>query len=146
MRAGLTIEGTAGLTDASYDSIDETTTFIDPENAFERVSKWTLSAALTYEHELAGGSTLRPRVDWSWRSRFYNNTFNTPEIAQKGYHLVNASLGWTSADERFGLQAGVKNIADKRYLVSGITVDAIQAFEGVYNRGREWSLTASFRY
>jgi len=59
---------------------------------------------------------------------------------------VNASLGWTSADERFGLQAGVKNIADKRYLVSGITVDAIQAFEGVYNRGREWSLTASFRY
>ncbi|WP_374597576.1 TonB-dependent receptor [Sphingosinicella sp.] len=144
--AGLTIEGTAGLTDASYDSIDETTTFIDPENAFERVSKWTLSAALTYEHELAGGSTLRPRVDWSWRSRFYNNTFNTPEIAQSGYHLVNASLGWTSADERFGLQAGVKNIADKRYLVSGITVDAIQAFEGVYNRGREWSLTASVRY
>jgi iron complex outermembrane receptor protein len=50
--AGLTIEGTAGLTDASYDSIDETTTFIDPENAFERVSKWTLSAALTYEHGL----------------------------------------------------------------------------------------------
>lgn len=143
---GLYLEATAGLTDASYDKIDQATTFINPANAFERISKWTLSAAVTYEHQLAGGSTLRPRVDWAWRSKFYNNSFNTPEIAQPGYHLVNASLGWSSANDRFSIVGAVKNIADKRYLLSAVLVDAVQTFEGVYNRGREWSLTASFRY
>jgi iron complex outermembrane recepter protein len=144
--AGLYLEGTAGLTDASYDKIDQATTYINPGNAFERISKWTLSAAMTYEHQLSGGSTLRPRVDWAWRSKFYNNSFNTPQIAQPGYHLVNASIGWTSANERYSLIGSVKNIADKRYLLSAVLVDAVQAFEGVYNRGREWSLTASFKY
>jgi iron complex outermembrane receptor protein len=143
---GLYLEATAGLTDASYDKIDQATTYIDKSNAFERISKWSLSAAVTYEHELAGGSKLRPRVDWAWRSKFYNNSFNTPEIAQKGYHIVNASIGWTAADERFSLLGSVKNIADKRYLLSAVLVDAVQTFEGVYNRGREWSLTASFKY
>lgn len=143
---GLMLEGTLGLTDAKYKQIDQATTYINPDNMFERVSKWTASAAITYEHELAGGSKLRPRVDWAYRSKFYNNTFNTPQIAQPGYHLVNASLGWSSADDKFGVSANVRNIGKERYLLSGILVDAIQAFEGVYNRGREWSLTASFKY
>ena len=96
--------------------------------------------------ELPGGSNLRPHVDWSYRGKFYNNTFNTPQIAQPGYHLFNASLGWTTANERYSLTANVKNIGNKRYLLSGILVDAIQAFEGVYNRGREYSVTASFKF
>ncbi|MDP3908520.1 TonB-dependent receptor [Novosphingobium sp.] len=143
---GLLIEGTLGLTDASYKGIDQATTYINPANMFERVSKWTASAAVTYEIELPGGSTLRPHADWSWRSKFYNNTFNTARIAQPGYHLFNASLGWSSADEKFGLAATVKNIGNERFLLSGILVDAIQAFEGVYNRGREWSVTASVKF
>ena len=143
---GLLIEGTLGLTDASYKNIDQATTYINPNNMFERVSKWTASAAITYEFELPGGSTLRPHVDWSWRSKFYNNTFNTAQIAQPGYHLYNASLGWTSSDDTYTFALTVKNIGDKRYLLSGILVDAIQAFEGVYNRGREWSFTASVKF
>lgn len=143
---GLLIEGAVGLTDASYDKIDFATTFIAKGNAFERVSKWTASAGVTYEWELPGGSVIRPHADWAYRSKFFNNTFNTPQIAQPGYSLFNASLGWTSADGRFGLTGTVKNIGDERFLVSGILVDAIQAFEGVFNRGREFSVTASVKF
>lgn len=143
---GLLIEGAVGLTDADYDKIDLATTFIAKGNMFERVSKWTASVAATYEWELPGGSTLRPHVDWAYRSKFFNNTFNTPQIAQPGYSLFNASLGWTSAEGTFGLTGSVKNIGDKRFLLSGILVDAIQAFEGVYNRGREFSVTASVKF
>lgn len=144
--SGLLIEGTLGLTDAKYKQIDQSTTYIDPSNMFERVSKWTASGAITYELPLPGGSRLTPHADWAYRSKFFNNTFNTAQIAQPGYHLFNASLGWTSANDRFGLSANVRNIGDKRFLMSGILVDAIQAFEGVFNRGREWSVTASFKY
>lgn len=143
---GLFLEFAAGLTDASYDQINQATTFINKDNAFERVSKWTLSGGVTYEYEMDGGAKIRPRLDWSYRSKFFNNTFNTPQIAQKGYHLFNASLSWVSTGDRFNASAGVKNIGDKRYLMSGVTVDAVQAFEGVYNRGREWSVTVGAKF
>ncbi|EGD60901.1 TonB-dependent receptor domain protein [Novosphingobium nitrogenifigens DSM 19370] len=143
---GLLVEGTLGLTSAHYKQIDQATTYINPSNMFERVSKWTASAGVTYEWELPGGSMLRPHADWSYRSKFYNNTFNTPQIAQAGYSLFNAAIGWTSAGEKFGLSANIKNIGDKRFLLSGILVDALQAYEGVYNRGREWSVTASVKF
>ena len=143
---GLLIEGTLGLTSAQYKQIDQATTYINPANMFERVSKWSASAGVTYEMGLPDGSMLRPHVDWSYRSKFYNNTFNTPQIAQPGYSLFNAGLGWTSANGHFGLNATVKNIGDKRYLLSAILVDALQAYEAVYNRGREASLTASLKF
>ncbi len=143
---GLLIEGTLGLTSAHYKQIDQATTYINPANMFERVSKWSASAGVTYEMGLPDGSMLRPHVDWSYRSKFYNNTFNTPQIAQPGYSLFNAGLGWTSANGHFGLNATVKNIGDKRYLLSAILVDALQAYEAVYNRGREASLTASLKF
>jgi iron complex outermembrane recepter protein len=142
---GLLVEGTLGLTAAHYKQIDTATTYIAATNMFERVSKWTASAGATYDIPLAGGSLLRPHADWSYRSKFYNDAFNTPQIAQAGYSLFNASLGWTSVGGQISLSANVKNIADKRYLLSGVLVDALQAFEGVYNRGREWSLTAAFK-
>jgi iron complex outermembrane receptor protein len=143
---GLLIEGTLGLTDAKYKQIDQAITYINPSNMFERVSKWSASAAVTYDIGLPGGSRLMPHLDWAYRSKFYNNTFNTPQIAQPGYSLFNASIGWASASEKFGLSANVRNIGNKRFLGSGILVDAIQAFEGVFNRGREWSVTATFKY
>ncbi|MEN9925854.1 MAG: hypothetical protein RL268_1980 [Pseudomonadota bacterium] len=89
---------------------------------------------------------LRRAAGWSWRSKFYNNTFNTARIAQPGYHLFNARLGWSSAGEKFGLAATVKNIGNERFLLSRILVDVIQAFAGVYNHGRECSFTASVRF
>ena len=142
----LLLEGAVGLTDADYDKIDFATTFITRLKMFERVSKWTASAAATYEWQLPESSVLRPHVDWAYRSKFFNNTFNTPQIARPGYSLFNASLGWTSGGEHFSLTGTVKNIEDMRFLRSGILVDAIQAFEGDYNRRREFSVTASVKF
>ena len=138
--AGFVVEGAVGLTDAGYDEIDQATTFVARDNEFERVSKWTASAAVARAFE-TGMGTITPRVDWAYRSRFFNNTFNTPRIAQPGYHVVDASVTLTTADERFGLTGGVKNIGDEDYLISGVLGDAFQSFEGLYNRGREWYLT-----
>ena len=139
-------EFAAGLTDASYDSIDQATTFVSVNNAFERISKWTLSAGVQREVTLADGSTMTPRIDWSYRSKFFNDTFNTPQIAQSGYHLVDANLTWRDANERLTVTAAVKNIFDKHFLLSGVYGDAFQTYEGVWNRGREASLTIGYAF
>lgn len=139
-------EFAVGLTDASYDDIDEATTFVSADNAFERISKWTLSAGLQKEVMFGDGSTLTPRVDWAYRSRFYNDTFNTPQIAQGGYHLVDTNVTWRDADEKWSVTAAVKNVFDKHFLLSGVYGDAFQVYEGVWNRGREASLTVGYAF
>lgn len=139
-------EFAVGLTDASYDNIDATTTFVSQNNMFERISKWSLSGGIQKEVGLGEHGTLTPRVDWSWRSRFFNDTFNTPQIAQKGYHLVDGNITWRDAAKKFTVTAAVKNIFDKHFLLSGVYGDAFQTYEGVYNRGREASITVGYNF
>lgn len=133
-------EFSAGLTDASYDNINTATTFVGKNNKFERISKWTMSGGIQKQFDIGNGS-LTPRIDWSYRSKFYNDTFNTPEIAQPGYHLFDANLTWRAGDKGLWVTAAVKNLFDKHFLLSGVYGDAFQTYEGVFNRGREASLT-----
>lgn len=139
-------EFAVGLTDASYDDIDAATTFVSRNAMFERISKWSLSGGIQKEIDLGGSGTLTPRIDWSWRSKFYNDTFNTPQIAQKGYHLVDGNLTWRDAARKFTVTAAVKNLFGKHFLLSGVYGDAFQTYEGVYNRGREASLTVGYNF
>jgi len=41
---------------------------------------------------------------------------------------------------------GGTNIADEKYLVSGIVGDAFQSYEGVYARGSEWYLKMLYNF
>lgn len=141
--AGLFAEFSFGYTDASYDDIDFATTFVNPDNDFERISKWTLAGGVQKEFDFESGASITPRVDWSYRSGFFNDTFNTPEIAQDGYHLVDANITYRSPDGSFSVIGAVKNVFDERFLLSGVLGDAFQSFEGVFNRGREFRVTVA---
>ena len=51
-----------------------------------------------------------------------------------------------STGKQFNASAGVKNVGDIRYLMSCVTVGVVQAFEGVYNRGLEWTVTVGAKF
>lgn len=143
---GWFVEAGIGYIDAGYDKLDFTETLVDIDNNLDRVSKWTVSAAISREISLGNSGTLIPRVDWAYRSEFDNDAFNTPEIHQNGYSLVNASLTWENADENMALIAGVKNLTDEKFLHTGILGDAFQVYEGLFDRGRQWYLTVRFDF
>jgi iron complex outermembrane receptor protein len=138
----LFIEAGVGYLDAEYDEIDFADTFVSKSNNLDRVSEWTYSAAAFYELSLSESGYMVPRLEWSYRSSFDNDAFNTPQIHQDGYHLLNASLTWRNREETVSVIGGVKNLTDEDYLITGIIGDAFQSYEGLYNRGREWYLTA----
>jgi len=140
------IEAGVGYLDAEYDEIDFATTFVDKNNNLDRVSDWTLSAATYYEIGLGGGATITPRIDWAYRSEFDNDAFNTPEIHQDDYHLLNANVAWQNGDQNISVIAGVTNLTDENYLITGIIGDAFQSYEGLYDRGRQWYVTANFGF
>ncbi len=140
------VEAGVGYLDAGYDKIDFATTFVDKNNNLDRVSDWTLSASTFYEIALGGTGTLTPRLEWSYRSEFDNDAFNTPEIRQESYNLVNANIAWTNSNENITIIAGGTNLTDENYLITGIIGDAFQSYEGLYDRGRQWYVTANFGF
>lgn len=142
---GWFINAGVGYVDAEYDELDVDALF-SIDNDFERVPEWTLSAAISREFNLSNNSVILPRIDWSYRSDSFNDTFNTLEIAQESYSLVNASVTWVSANENQRLTFGVTNLTDEDYLVTGIAGDAFQAFEGLFARQREWYATYSYEF
>ncbi len=139
---GWFVEASVGYLDAQYTEIDPAATEVSLDNRFSKVPKWTLSGALTHERELGEYGLLTARLDWSYRSFFFNDALNTPQIAQPGYHLFDASLRWNSPNDRWSLTFGVKNLADKLFLESAVFfAGGSNAFEHLYTRGREWFLT-----
>ncbi len=130
-----------GYVDARYTSIDAATTFVSKSNDFERVSEWSLSTAISKDIDLDSAGSLSARLDWSYHSSFFNDTFNTPQIAQDdGYDVINANVTWRDASDSWRVVAGVRNLTDEKYLITGIIGDAFQSYEQMQNRGREFWL------
>ncbi len=135
------LEAGVGVVDAKYSKIDSSQTLVDKSNELERVPDLTVNAAISRDLNFADKGTGMVRLDWSYRSDFYMDTFNTELIHQEAYGLLNASVSWRSPSERYQLILGGKNLTDERYMISGIIGDAFQSYEAVYSRGREYYLT-----
>lgn len=84
----------------------------------QNTPKWTLSSTL--DGSLAAGpGLLTASTTVSYRSK--TNQFELPSafLDQPGYALWDASLVWTSDDERYTIGVHAKNITDKEYITSG---------------------------
>lgn len=79
---------------------------------------WSVTTGISYRFDLGFG-TLTPRFDLSHRSRTFFDAPNTPQIAQKGYEVINASVNLSSRDSRWSLVAGITNLTNQAYRVSG---------------------------
>ena len=145
-KGGWLIDFGIGYLDAGFDEIDQATTFLTTNSEFERVPEWSFNAAVSREFAMTSGAVVIPRVDGSYRSETFNDSFNTPQIAQDAYSIVNASLTWESANSVQSLSLGVTNLTDEDYLVTGVIGDAFQSFEGVFARPREWYLSYSYNF
>ena len=78
------------------------------------------------------------RQDWSYRDETYNDAYNTGILKTDSYDLWDASLRWTNAGGDLSLMLSGRNLGDEEYLVTGVYGTAFQAYEGSYDRGRQW--------
>lgn len=139
------VEASYGWLNPRYDELDSAETLLDAGDEFERVAERTGSVSVSREFDTDVGNFIA-RVDWSYRSQEYMDSFNTELIAQDSYDLVNASVSWSSPSDTWDVMLNLKNIADEEYLVTGVIGDAFQTYEGIFNRGREWYLTAKYNF
>jgi len=128
----LTFTGTLGYIDGQYKKYIVNNVDVSSLRRIQNTPSWTTSATLGARLPVGPGSVMASTT-WSYRSK--TNQFETPSafLDQKGYSLVDASLVWTSSDDRYTLGLHGKNLLDKRYITSGYQFLSAQT-NGTINR------------
>jgi iron complex outermembrane receptor protein len=130
----LNFGGTLGYLDAQYDEFITNVANFNASGApapgaakpldvadFRRIQntpKWTLSGTLDYSTRMMGGE-INASTTLSYRSKTFQFETPSPFLDQEGYALLDASLVWTSEDDRFTVGLHGKNLTDKQYITSG---------------------------
>ena len=59
---------------------------------------------------------------------------------------MNASVSYTTRDDRWSVVLSGRNLTDEAYLVSGIAQYSVGQIEGQFARPREWNLSLRWNF
>jgi len=110
--------GTLGYIDAEYQEFIVNNVDIADLRAIQNTPEWTLSGTLDGSLP-AGPGLLTASTTVSYRSKTNQFELPSPFLDQPGYALWDASLVWSSDDDRYTIGLHAKNITDKEYITSG---------------------------
>jgi len=110
------------------------------------VPEWNYSASVIKIFDLGDWGTLTPRVDYSWRDDVFFTPDNDPDNTQESYGLWNASVGWTSPEDKYALTFHWLNIDDEEYITYTEISGSAATGNDILGRGDEWYLTAEMRF
>ena len=119
---------------------------VSVDDTFDHVPEHNIAAAISQEFSLSGGALLVGRIDASYSSEYANDPDNSLPIFTPDLTLVNASLRWLSAEDRYIVTVGAKNITDEQYVISGYLNEAIGHTERIYDRGFQWYLSGRVNF
>jgi iron complex outermembrane receptor protein len=143
--AGWFLEGSAGYLDPKYTQINSAANEITSSSKFERISTWTLNGALSKSVEFGDGSELTGRVDASYRTGFFMDALNSPELYQNGYAILNANVSYRCLQNRLTISLGGTNITSTHYAETGIYDTSFGSYEKLFARPGEWYLRFKYK-
>ena len=142
----VSIIATLGFIDAEYTDVDPLAAPITTDFELPNTPDTTASVALNWIlPEIVNGQTAL-NLNWSHTGDVFNDSVNTPLLFQDSSDIFNASLYWTSPNEKWDVRLGVNNLSDERRIVSGFNSGALSFVGATYNRPREWYLSVGYSY
>ncbi|MFL6844882.1 MAG: TonB-dependent receptor [Allosphingosinicella sp.] len=125
---------TGGYLDAQYDEFITNVPGKGPVDVadFRRIQntpKLTMSTTLDFSTPAAGG-VVDLNTTFSYRSKTFQFETPSPFLDQPRYALWDASLVWTSNDDRWSIGLHGKNLTDKQYITSGYQFLAVDPVTG----------------
>jgi iron complex outermembrane receptor protein len=84
-------------------------------NELVRAPEWSATAAIGYEHPLQEFGRLSARLEYSFRSDYFFTPENDPTFAQGSFGLLNASLKFEAANDKWYVFASGRNLTDQDY-------------------------------
>jgi iron complex outermembrane receptor protein len=118
---------------------------------FQNTPEWNGILALNYAQPLPGSwGSLLTTVSGSYRDSYHMFEFPNPLIDQNdAYTLVDASIAWTSGDEKLRFQLLGRNLTDEEYKIGGYYFPGAlfgNIVNSFYGPPRTVSLSVSYRF
>jgi iron complex outermembrane receptor protein len=125
---------------------EPTFTDISGQRVFQNTPKWSGFLSLRYEWPLSlfgMSGRLAAIGSAAYKSKTYQFEIPNPLTDQPSYWLYDASLVWTSDNDRYELGLYGRNLADKEYIVASYDFPTVDnSVIGFYGNPR--TVTASF--
>ncbi|GHF26990.1 TonB-dependent receptor [Kordiimonas sediminis] len=114
----LTMRASMSALDAEIDEWLVEGVNIADQREIQNTPSFTSYVGLNYAMDIENG-TVNFLGNWSYKSSIVQFETPVPEIDQDGYSLFNASIVWTSEDNKYTIGLHGKNLFDKLYKTSG---------------------------
>jgi iron complex outermembrane recepter protein len=109
---------------------------------FRRSPRFQYFVSATYDIDTQSSGTFSLNAAYGWKGENFLNQQNIPESLQPAIGLLDASVNWSSSDERFGVSVFGKNLTDRRYIDNFFAVGGLNDFGGV-NQPLTWGIRLS---
>ena len=138
------IEGALGYLDATITEADPSVTNSGGPAAGDQlpqVPEWSAAVSVIKDFNLGDRGLLTARVDYSYRDEVFFDPANDPFSVMEAHGVLNASVAWNSADDRFGLTAHANNITDERIILYTELSGSAGTQNDILARDFAWYLT-----
>ncbi|MBL8525770.1 MAG: TonB-dependent receptor [Betaproteobacteria bacterium] len=149
------MSGMLGYIDAKYTKfVGAGNIDVSSQRGFQNTPKKTANIRATYEWPSAlmgRGGKFSLSSDVAYRSDTQQFEFAVPILDQKAFSLWNASLVWSSADNKLRLGLHGKNLNDKLYKIAGYNFPTLPSVAdssvlAFYGNPRTVSATIEYRF
>ncbi|MFS4482674.1 TonB-dependent receptor [Hyunsoonleella sp. 2307UL5-6] len=143
----LIISGSLGLLDAKYVSLNENANEFTLDDKLIRTptSSYNFSASYLFKLGKKGG-TLLPRFDLTSQNNIHFEPANNDFVFENGYEHINFTLTYKSKSKKFEINAGVLNLTNQRYLLSGDSNGVLSYALGTFSRPRNWMTSVRYNF
>jgi iron complex outermembrane receptor protein len=111
-----------------------------------RAPRWKFSLAGQVEQSVGTAGHVTARAEYHWQSKIYFTVFNIDAASQESYGLLRASLGFTSADDRWSVRLFGDNLTGETYFTNQILTGTVYGAEFVGPLGAPRTYGIDLRY
>jgi iron complex outermembrane receptor protein len=110
--------------------------------------RWIITLGYDHVFDLGHTGTITASFNTRYKSSYFLDFYNYNDGKQKDFHQTDLSLEWKDASQRFGVQAFVQNLENKRPLTYGSFISAgpDDIFNWQFGSPRLYGLRLSFDY
>jgi iron complex outermembrane receptor protein len=142
---GLELQSAFGYMDAHYtETLPGTgissTAALPLDTPLPKTPKWKISVGPKYEFPLPGGRELRFIGNYTFTSTMTNDIAATPLLTRPDTRIVDLSLAYVTAGDKYEVVLGGTNVTDTRYVITGQDQAAGGQVQATFNPPAEWYL------
>jgi iron complex outermembrane receptor protein len=116
--AGFELDGSLSYIDFKYNKASVAPAGLSGDEITPFTPQWTWSVGAQYDYYTSNDSIFGIRLDGSYQSEMWSETFNTPWSRIPGRFIGNGRLYYKSPDDNWEVALQVKNIFNKYYFVT----------------------------